>query len=337
MRHAGKILLLFAAGIPASGLLASAFPWQSAAREISGSVRSANSNGPIPGATVILESSVGEVIQQMPIEGSGRFSFSGIAPAIYYVTARAPGYRERRERADVYSLVRVSVNITLQPETREPQPEPPAAKIDARLLRIPEPALKEYEKGNQLLVVKKDPAASIAAFKKALRLYPEFAEAHLLIGTAYMDMRKWAEAKRELEKAIEMDDKLPGAYLALGSCLNALGNYQEAEKPLLRGLELQPDAGPGHWELGRVYWTMQRWADAEAHARKAVELSPALAPAHLLMGNVLLQKRDGAGALQHFREYLRLEPQGPFAAATRDVVSKLEKTLGAGAPAKPNP
>ena len=85
----------------------------------------------------------------------------------------------------------------------------------------------------------------------------------------------------------------------------------------------------------QVLKAMQRWADAEVHARKAVQLVPTLAPAHLLMGNVLLQKRDAAGALAEFREYLRLEPQGLFAAATRDVVGKLEKAVGQSATAKP--
>lgn len=306
-------------------------------REVAGFVRAANTNQAVEGTIVSLQSDIGEHINQINVEGNGYFSFSSLNPGVYYVAARAPGYKETRSRADLFSSRRVSVHMMLQPDPKAAPPPavPPAATIDERILRIPEPARKEYQKGNELLMVQKDAKGSIEHFKKALKLFPEFPEAQMLIGTAYMDMKKWSDAQKALEKAIEMDGKLGAAHLALGSCLNAQGNFAAAEKPLLRGLELESNAGPGHWELGRVYWTMQRWPEAETHARKAVELAPALAPAHLLMGNVLLQKRDALGALAQFKEYLRLDPEGPFAATTRDVVGKLERAVAGASPAKP--
>jgi hypothetical protein len=45
------------------------------------------------------------------------------------------------------------------------------------------------------------------------------------------------------------------------------------------------------------------------------------------MGNILLKKRDAEGALREFQEYLRLDPNGPMAAAVRDVVAKIQKAL----------
>lgn len=304
--------------------------------EVAGFARAADTNQAVTGTVVTLLGDEGQQIQQMNVEGNGYFTFHSLNYGVYVVAARAPGYKETRARANLYGVRRVSLQIFMQRDPNSPiSAVPPAAKIDERLLRIPEPARKEYEKGNELLIVHKDAKGSIEHFRKALKLHPNFPEAQMLIGTAYMDMHRWGDAQKALEKAIEMDSKLAAAHLALGSCLNAQGKAADAEKPLLRGLELQPNAGGGHWELGRVYWTLQRFAEAEAHARKAVELSPSLAPARLLMGNVLLHKRDGAGALAQFREYLRLEPHGPFAAATRDVVAKLEKALGGQPPAQP--
>ena len=307
-------------------------PVHSQQREVSGFVRSAGTNQPIMGATVTLSSDAGETIQQISPEGSGHFAFSFLAQQVYYVTATAPGHRERRERADLFSQIRVTLQLYLQPDVRNaPTPLPPEPKIDERLLRVPEPAMKEYKKGNLLLQQQHDSKGSIEHFRKAIQLFPDFAEAYMMMGTAYMDLGQWKQAQAALETSLQRDDKLAAAHLALGSCHGAQGDLIGAEKELLHGLALKDDAAEGHWELGKVYWAQKRFADAETHARKALELRPTLAPVHLLMGNVQLQKHDGQGALKSFNEYLRLDPAGPFAADTRDTVAKLEKML-AGTP-----
>ncbi len=289
--------------------------------EVLGIVRS-QTGGSLQSQPVTLESSAGAVIEQQTLDSDGRFEFSSLDAGVYYVAIRAPGYRALRERVDLTTARRVSLQLKLQREGPA-QSEPPQAAISARLLGLPAPALKNYQRGLRLVMVEKKAQASLRYFQSAIRAHPDFPEARFMLGLAYMDLRRFAEAQAALEKAMELDEKYAAAHLALGSCLNAQGNYRAAEKPLLRGLEVQPNAATGHWELGRVYWTMQRWADAEVHVRKAVELAPTLAPARVLMGNVLLQKRDAAGALEQFREYLRLEPRGPMAGAAREAVNQL--------------
>jgi tetratricopeptide (TPR) repeat protein len=199
--------------------------------------------------------------------------------------------------------------------------------VDAAYLKIPEAARKEFEKASRLL---KDKRAeeSVEYFEKALRIHFDFPAAHMLLGTAYMDLQRWAEAQTELEKSIAQDPNQSATHLALGSCLAAQGKFSEAEKPLLRGLDLNETAAEGYLELGRVYWALGRWTAAESYARKALVLRPTLALAHVLMGNALLRRRDANGALAAFREYLRLDPKGPFAANTREVVSRLEAQIG---------
>ncbi len=300
-------------------------------REISGFARASNTNMPPEGTVVYLQSEMGEIIQQMSPEGSGSFTFPMLSPQIYYVAARAPGYREIRQRADLLSNRRISVHLYLPPDATAPapQPSPAEAMINERLLRVPDEARKEFEKGNRELVEKKNPRKSIGYFEKAAKLFPAFAEAWHRLGTAHMDLGEWKEAQAALEEAIKQEERFPAAHLALGVAYIQQGNFADAEKPLLRGLEINPGAIEGHYELGRVYWALQRYADAEIHARKTVTLRPQFPAGHVLMGNVLLQKRDGQSALAEFKTYLKLEPSGSFAASTRDVVAKLEKLLSA--------
>lgn len=301
------------------------------AREISGFVRGAQTNHAVPGATVTLESDMGEAIQQTSPEGSGYFLFGSLAPSIYYVSAQAPGFREVRQRADLFSQRRVSLQLFLVPDERAAPPQPPAsvAVVSERDLRVPETARREFEKGAKLLREDKKPEKSLGHFRKAIEVYPEFAEAYFMLGTAYMDLQNWKEAQAGLEKAIGLNEKLAGAHLALGACHSQQGNFAAAEKPLARGLDLNPDSVEGQWEMGKVFWALDRWQEAESHARKAVALKPEFAAPHVLLGNILLRKRDARGALHEFKEYLRLEPQGPFAAGTREIAGRIEKALAA--------
>jgi Tfp pilus assembly protein PilF len=303
-----------------------ALPAQGVGREVSGFVRSAVTNQPIANAIVTLESSAGEMVQQMTPEGSGRFNFANLDGAIYYVVARAPGHRERRERADLVTYRRFSVQMILQADpTMAGAAAPVSAVVNQRLLRIPEAARKEFEKGHQQLTVKKDPQGSLPFFRKAVEKFPSFPEAWLLMGTAHMDLQEWKLALTALGRATQIDSKLAAAHMAMGTSYAQLGDLTGAEKSLLAGVALEPESSVAHWELARLYWTIKRIPEAEKHLDKILQLQPNFAAAHALRGNVRLARRDSEGALQSFKEYLRLEPQGSMAAAAQDAIRRIEE------------
>ena len=143
-----KALLWTVAGIAFPLWAVAASQEQGPPRELSGFVRSTDGR-PILGATVILETVAGEVLQQISPEGSGRFVFTSLDGGIYYVRVNALGFRERRERADLLSSRRATLYFTMQPA---PSPTTgneiaPGPAVNQRLLRIPEVARKEFEKG----------------------------------------------------------------------------------------------------------------------------------------------------------------------------------------------
>ena len=292
----------------------------------------------MPGATeqpvtVTLEDERGGTVARTQTDSRGRFIFNVHSQSIYVIKVRLAGHREVSRRVDLVSGIVTDVLIDLMPESGKDSSAAPLAvsepTISVKRLAVPEAAQSEFEKGINLLLARKEPEASIPHFRKAIEVHPAFAEAYLLLGRAYMDLVRWKEAQLALEKAILQDDKLAGAHLALGACYNEQKDFAAAEKALLRGLELDAESAEGHYELGKTYWALGRWQEAEPHARRAVTLRPDFAPVHVLMGNILLRKRDAPAALQEFKEYLRLEPQGPFAASTRDMVARIEKALAA--------
>lgn len=300
--------------------------------EIRGQIRTANDSPVGRGALVTLESAHGGLVIQTQTDEQGRFTFSQLSEGVYVVTIHQPGYHDASEKVDLSTNPTAYLQITLHPKptSSESASSPSLGPVvSARDLNVPEAAQQNFDQGRRLMLESKKPAKSVPYLQKAIHIAPRFAHAHFLLGAAYMDMGRWADAQAALEKATQLDDRLALAHLALGACLNQEGKFAAAEKPLIRALELNPEAAEGHYELGRVYWALGRWQEAEPHARKAAQLKPNLAPVHVLLGNIFLRKREAASALNEFKEYLRLEPDGLFATPAREMVAKIEKALNA--------
>lgn len=273
----------------------------------------------------------GVEVERTMTDSSGKFIFQNLAPQVYLVRAHHPGYQDAVARVDVMLSPRGYAVIELRPSAGKEAGAMPregsVANISVGQLELPAAAQKELLRGQKLLMEDKDAEGSIHHLRKAIEIYPSFAQTYVLLGAAYMETRRWEKAQATFQQAIQLNEKLAAGHLGLGVSLSQQRNFAAAEKPLLRGLELDPQAVEGHYELGTVYWATGRWQEAEPHARKALGLRPDFAAAHLLMGNVLLRKRDAAAALREFKEYLRLEPNGPFAPPTREVVAKIEQGL----------
>lgn len=304
-------------------------------REISGFVRIAGTNQPPPGTLVSLHSDAGEIITQTTPEGSGQFGFGGLRRGTYYVSARAPGYREASTRADLNLARHLTVQLFLTPDRRsEPQAPPQAGPVDQRQLRIPENARKEFERGTKELFENKSPAASLPHLRKATALYPEYYEAYHLMGTIYMDQQQWDQAEQMFNRALELNQQFAPAYFALGALRNQQGKPAEAEKFLLRGLELQPDAWQAHLEICQTYFSQGQLPQAEQHAVRAHELKPEVPVVHLVLANIYVAENSYAPARTEYQHFLDRAPQSPAAPRVQEQIRQLDRALAR--PASPN-
>ncbi len=312
----------------AAGAARAQGPNISQACELHGLVEQANGAPFGDGVLVKIEFAKGGMAAQIVTDSRGRFDVGLPQRARYIVTVHVSGFRDASSEVDLESTSRASIRLTLHAVSR-PSESHSSEIVSADELNLPEAARTEAEKGRSLLIDKNKPANSVKPLSKAIQIAPAYAQAHLLLGTAFMDLGKWSEAESELNKAASFNDKLDSAYLALGACLIEEKKFAEAEKPLLRGLELLPGASQGHYDLGRTYFALNRFPEAKAEADKAISLQPEFPEAHLLLGNVLLRLRDGPDALAEFQEYLRLAPNGAFAGPAKELVKKLQAGLGA--------
>ncbi len=293
--------------------------------EIHGQVRYGDTRAPAERVLVRLEGFGSGVNGQVMTDSTGKFRFSGLGQVTYVVTVRAPGYAEARQEADLKTTSSVYLNFNLAPDKPQTIPLPVSgAVVDAK---IPAEAQKEFNLGRTMLLEEKKVEGGIAHLEKALSLYPEYLNAHLLLGTAYLDSKQWEKAERELKKTLEIDAKAAAAYFALGEVYRRQQKYAEAEKVLQDGLKLEPKSHQGHLALGQVYFAKGDLAKAGPEIGQTLQLKPDYAEAYLLAGNLFLRARNAQNALQMFEQYLKLEPKGALAPQTREMVEKIKKAM----------
>jgi tetratricopeptide (TPR) repeat protein len=291
------------------------------ALEVVGQVRMVESGLPAGRVSVRLERFGGGVIDQMDTDSGGRFRFANLARGYYKVIVSAPGFKAVQQDADLQVVFRAYLIFELSADKAGA-----LTLIDVIDARAPAGAREALARGREALSKKSYPEA-IQHLQKAIVSYPSFYEAHLLLGTAFVDEREWKKAEAAFQSALELKALSAPATLSLGEVYWREKRYDEAEKTLLDGLKLDEKSWNGYFTLARLYWERENIPKAAPAIGHTLQLKPDFAPAHLLAGNILLKVNQQERALAEYREYLRLEPKGEYAVPTRDLVGKLSKAI----------
>jgi tetratricopeptide (TPR) repeat protein len=150
---------------------------------------------------------------------------------------------------------------------------------------------------------------AVAAYRKAIALQPELAQAHINLGVVLEEQNKLIEAEAAYRESIELRPFATG-YNNLGKVLRTQGKLRDAEAAYGKAIELRPEFAPAYRGLGLVLVDLARLPDAITAHRKAVELQPNIADAHFDLG-VALQKADwqSTDAEKAYRKAIELNPQ----------------------------
>jgi TolB-like protein/DNA-binding winged helix-turn-helix (wHTH) protein len=162
-----------------------------------------------------------------------------------------------------------------------------------------------YQYGGQLGYVTRDVAFGntqhFAQF--ALKLDPNFAVAHALLGSIYDSYAwDWPAAEKEIELAQGLAPSLPVVLLVSQRHSLILGNWDDALK-LVNALQAVDPLNPdGYYYSSLVQLRRDRSAEAEAAIRRTLELSPQYASGQYTLGLVLLARKQPEAALAAMRK-----------------------------------
>jgi serine/threonine-protein kinase len=161
--------------------------------------------------------------------------------------------------------------------------------------------------GNALFAQRRHEEAE-AAYRQAIRLKPDYAEAHYNLGVILNGQGRHKEAEAAYRQAIRLKPDDHDAHANLGIALNGQGRHKEAVAACQAAVRLKPDDPNAHNNLGAVLNDQGSYKEAEAACRAAIRLKPDLPQAHNNLGAALGRQGRHKEAEAACRTAIRLKP-----------------------------
>jgi len=208
-------------------------------------------------------------------------------------------------------------------------------------------ALQDAYNAGMTALDAKDYQAAVDGFNKAAEVDPKQLAVWTKLTAAYEGLAKtktgddqmaaYTKAAEAYQKCIEMKPEDGGVHNNYGLLLVRMKKLDEAKAELAKAAELEPtNAGKYYFNLGAVMVNNQQNDAALEAFQKAVAADPKYAPAWYYIGNVLSNKltmdKDGkpvapAGMKEALEKYLELDPNGPYADASKGLLSVISTSI----------
>lgn len=127
--------------------------------------------------------------------------------------------------------------------------------------------------GNYYSAVKQNDSA-VYFYREAIRVTPYLATAHNNLGTVYFDLQRWDSAIAEFTKAIRLDPNYQNAYRNLGSAYGTIGQFNQAIPYFQKAVQLAPSDAEACYFLGITYRSAGDEQNAQIYLNKAAALDP---------------------------------------------------------------
>lgn len=270
---------------------------------------------PMPGAVIVIEFKGGVSRKfQTKSDRSGAFVQLLTESGEYLVTASADKVGSQSAPVRVRLGQAAEVTIVLAPG---------AGGVDPKVAEL----RKTFEEGVAASRAG-DHDTAIARFTAAAAALPGCHDCHYNIGISYMQKKDEKQAEEAWKKALEIKPDYAEALTALATLYNNQKRFDEAAAMSARAASA---GGPGGGSADAIYnqgiilWNQGKIPEAKAKFEEALKTDPGYADAHYQMGMALLNEGKLPEAVASFEKYLSLAPDGQFAAQARTMVAQLKK------------
>ncbi len=113
---------------------------------------------------------------------------------------------------------------------------------------------------------------AIAAYKKAINLQPNNANARYCLGVTYQSKRMLDKAIKLYQKAVQLDSNFAYSYYGLGTIYHSKLIFDKAQESYERTVQLEPDFAEAHLQLGNLYFKLGRYREAVLKYRKSLQI-----------------------------------------------------------------
>ncbi|MDR4507339.1 MAG: tetratricopeptide repeat protein [Candidatus Brocadiaceae bacterium] len=149
---------------------------------------------------------------------------------------------------------------------------------------------------------------TVAAYNKAIRLKPNYKEAHNNLGKVYFTRGQYDNALKEYQAAITIDPDFAYAYNNLGVLYNRIGKQDKAKAVYEKALIIDPHYADAFYNLGNIYETNGQYDLALKEYRFALKADPSRAHVHNNMGAIYDRKGLLDEAVVEYQQAIQIDP-----------------------------
>ena len=164
--------------------------------------------------------------------------------------------------------------------------------------------------------------ADIIAYKRAIRIDPNDAQAHFDLAQSYHynEEDNIEQAIERYRAAIRIEPNWAGAWLFLGLAYEDVGHYHKAINAYEEALIIDPEdlytqacLANGYLELGISYEKVGRDEEAQAYIQKAMLTNPNLPTELFRYGKWDYREGNWMDAIENYKLSIKLKPNNPEA------------------------
>jgi len=164
---------------------------------------------------------------------------------------------------------------------------------------------------------------AIGHYNEALRIRPNYIEAHYNLAKALQSQGRIDEAVSHFNEALSIKPDYAEAHINLGITLKSQGKLDEAISHYREALKIKPDSAEAYYNLGNALKSAGRLDEAVSNYEKALQLNPNDAEICNNMGSVLQSQGKLDDAISYYRRSVSIDPN--YAAAHNNLGNALAK------------
>lgn len=123
-----------------------------------------------------------------------------------------------------------------------------------------------------------DYGIALAEYRRAIALYPSYAEPHMGIGDAYTYRKDYSSAVRWYTDIVARNPRFAAGYIFLGNTFLSIKDFASASAAFQKAVALMPNDAGSNYLLGMSYRAQGDSARAREYLAKAYALDPGMKP-----------------------------------------------------------
>jgi Tfp pilus assembly protein PilF len=291
------------------------------------------SNKPVEGATVTIESQ--EMNRKLTTKTDRRGEYTHfLPPGPYKITVTKDSLSQTQETR--VSIDEKELNFTLTPGGGGGGGGGAASAAEAKKVAAENAAIKSAFEAGATFANEGKLDEAIVKFNEVLAKLPTCAECYNNIGAIHMKKKEYDQSEAAYKKAIGVNANSAEAYMGLANVYTAQKKTDLALEASDQAQKLIGTGGAGGavgggasagaiFNQGVIAWNAGKIPEAQKLFEQAVSIDPKLGDAHYWLGMANVNQGKLPEAVKSFEEYLKLDAKGQYAEQAKSMLAAIKK------------